>query len=113
MNIGTAVPDPDELAAAPHHCIQHISIEDSYSVGHFEREAMSLIDTLHLEQPYVTMVGGSGMYVDAVIRGLDLFPDVQPGIRAQLNSLFESPGIEALQQLLKEKDSIYFDRVDI
>ena len=113
MNIGTAVPDPEELAAAPHHCIQHISIEDTYSVGHFEREAMSLIDTLHLKQPYVTMVGGSGMYVDAVIRGLDQFPDVQLGIREQLNSLFESKGIIALQQLLKEKDPVYYDRVDI
>lgn len=112
MTIGTAVPDPEELAAATHHCIQHISIEDTYSVGHFEREAISLLDTLHQKNPYVTMVGGSGMYVDAVIRGLDQFPEVKPGIREQLNTLFESEGIEALQQLLNEKDPVYYKRVD-
>ena len=113
MTIGTAVPDPDELAAATHHCIQHISIEDTYSVGHFEREAISLLETLHQKHPYVTMVGGSGMYVDAVINGLDHFPDVTPGIREQLNELYATEGIEALQELLKEKDPVYYERVDI
>ncbi|MFT5892138.1 MAG: tRNA dimethylallyltransferase, partial [Dokdonia sp.] len=113
MTIGTAVPDPDELDAATHHCIQHISIEDTYSVGHFEREAISLLETLHQKNPYVTMVGGSGMYVDAVIRGLDYFPDVTPGIREQLNELYTTKGVEALQELLKEKDPVYYERVDI
>lgn len=113
MAIGTAVPDPDELSAATHHCIQHISIEDLYSVGHFEREAIQLIETLHKDNPYVTMVGGSGMYVDAVIKGLDEFPEVTPGIREQLLTLHKEQGIEALQALLKEKDPVYYDRVDI
>ena len=113
MAIGTAVPDSDELVAATHHCIQHISIEDTYSVGHFEREAIQLIETLHKDNSYVTMVGGSGMYVDAVIKGLDEFPEVTPGIREQLATLHKEQGIEALQKLLKEKDPIYYDRVDI
>lgn len=113
MKIGTAVPDPDELATVKHHCIQHISIEDTYSVGHFEREAIQLIETLHQKHPYVTLVGGSGMYVDAVIRGLDYFPDVTPGVREDLNTLYTTKGIEALQALLKEKDPVYYDRVDI
>ncbi len=113
MMIGTAVPDPDELDAAIHHCIQHISIEDTYSVGHFEREAITLLETLHQKHPYVTMVGGSGMYVDAVINGLDYFPDVTSGIREQLNELYTTKGIEALQELLKEKDPVYYERVDI
>jgi len=80
---------------------------------HFEREAISLLQTLHKNNPYATMVGGSGMYVDAVIRGLDQFPEVKSGIREQLNTLFESEGIEALQHLLKEKDPVYYERVDI
>lgn len=113
MAIGTAVPDPDELASATHHCIQHISIEDTYSVGHFEREAIQLIETLHQDNSCVTMVGGSGMYVDAVIKGLDEFPEVTPGIREQLSILHKEQGIEALQALLKEKDPVYYDRVDI
>lgn len=113
MKIGTAVPDPEELTAAIHHCIQHISIENTYSVGHFEREAIQLIATLHQQHPYVTLVGGSGMYVDAVIHGLDYFPDVTPGVREELNTLFTTQGIEALQALLKEKDPVYYERVDI
>lgn len=113
MYIGTAVPTPSELAAATHHFIQHISIEDNYSVGHFERQAITLLDTLFKTNNEVTMVGGSGMYVDAVIKGLDHFPDTKKGIREELIQLYEKKGIIALQELLKVKDPIYYDRVDI
>lgn len=113
MNIGTAVPEPEELAAGTHHYIQHISIEDAYSVGLFEREAIERIETLHQQHPYVTLVGGSGMYVDAVIQGLDYFPDIALGVREDLNALYATKGIEALQALLKEKDPVYYERVDI
>ena len=113
MRIGTAVPEPIELQAAQHHCIQHISIDDPYSVGHFEREALQLLDSLFKIHDQVVMVGGSGMYVDAVINGLDVFPDVLPGTREQLQNLFESEGIEALQELLKEKDPVYYEQVDL
>jgi tRNA dimethylallyltransferase len=113
MRIGTAVPEPEELQAAQHHCIQHISIDDPYSVGHFEREALQLLGSLFKIHDQVVMVGGSGMYVDAVIKGLDVFPDVLPGTREQLQNLFESEGIEALQALLKEKDPVYYEQVDL
>ncbi len=113
MYLGTAVPTPSELAAAKHHFIQHISIEDNYSVGHFEREAIALLDTLFKTDNRVTMVGGSGMYVDAVINGLDQFPDTKKGIREELILLYQEKGIIALQELLKKKDPIYYDRVDI
>lgn len=113
MRIGTAVPEPEELLAAKHHCIQHISIEDMYSVGHFEREALQLLDGLFEKHQQVVMVGGSGMYVDAIINGLDVFPDVLPGTREQLQTLFESDGIEALQRLLKIKDPVYYEQVDL
>jgi tRNA dimethylallyltransferase len=113
MRIGTAVPEAEELQAAKHHCIQHISIEDPYSVGHFEREALHILDTLFAKHQQMVMVGGSGMYVDAVINGLDVFPDVLPGIREELQQLFESDGIKALQTLLKEKDPLYYEQVDL
>lgn len=113
MYLGTAVPDPDELAAASHHFIQHLSIEDDYSVGHFEKDAIAKITELHKIYDTIVMVGGSGMYVDAVINGLDDFPDVKEGVRAQLKLKHENEGIIALQELLKEKDPIYFDQVDI
>lgn len=113
MRIGTAVPEPSELLAAQHHCIQHISIDDTYSVGHFEREALQILDSLFKAHHQLVMVGGSGMYVDAVINGLDIFPDVLPGTREQLQQLFESEGIVALQALLKEKDPVYYEQVDL
>ena len=72
MNIGTAVPSPQELASVPHHFIQHKSIFDTYSVGDFEREALLKLDTLFSEKSTALLVGGSGLYVDAVINGLDI-----------------------------------------
>ena len=113
MKIGTAVPEPEELAAAPHHFIQHISVEDDYSVGHFEKDAIALTGKLFQKYDKLVMVGGSGMYVDAVINGLDEFPDVKDGVREELKLLFEAEGIEALQELLKKEDPKYYDQVDI
>lgn len=113
MEIGTAVPDAHELAAAPHHFIQHISVEDDYSVGHFEKEAITLMQDLFQQYDELIMVGGSGMYVDAVINGLDEFPDVKAGVREELQLLFKTDGIEALQQLLKNEDPQYYKQVDI
>ncbi|RMB56154.1 tRNA (adenosine(37)-N6)-dimethylallyltransferase MiaA [Dokdonia sinensis] len=113
MKIGTAVPEPEELDAAPHHFIQHISVEDEYSVGHYEKEAIALTKKLFRKHDTLVMVGGSGMYVDAVINGLDEFPEVKNGVREELKLLLEFDGIEALQELLKEKDPVYYDQVDL
>ena len=113
MSIGTAVPDPDELKAAKHHFIQHISIHENYSVGDFERDALNRLDALYKDHTCVIMAGGSGLYTDAVIKGMDHFPDIDPEIRKNLNDLFDAKGVEALQQLLLEKDPVYFKKVDI
>ncbi|WP_035334288.1 tRNA (adenosine(37)-N6)-dimethylallyltransferase MiaA [Dokdonia sp. PRO95] len=113
MYIGTAVPEPEELNAAPHHFIQHLSVDQDYSVGHFEKDAIKKITALHKKHDTLVMVGGSGMYVDAVINGLDEFPPVKDGVRAKLKDLHESEGIEALQELLLEKDPTYYKQVDI
>lgn len=113
MNIGTAVPDASELAAAPHHFIQHLSIEDDYSVGQFEKDAVKCIAQLHAVHKTVVLVGGSGMYVDAVINGLDDFPKIIEGVRDDLKILYKTKGITYLQELLKEKDPAYYKEVDI
>ena len=113
MYIGTAVPEPEELAAAPHHFIQHLSVDDDYSVGHFEKDAIKKITQLHKQHDTLVMVGGSGMYVDAVINGLDDFPPVIEGVRATLKTMHDEQGIEALQALLLEKDPDYYKEVDI
>ena len=113
MRIGTAVPSPEELAAAPHHFIQHLSITDSYSVGDFERDAIALLDELFKEHPVVVLVGGSGLYVDAVTKGLDEFPEIAPGVRDALNQQLKNEGIASLQDELQQKDPEYYSEVDL
>ena len=104
MTIGTAVPEPKELAAAKHYFIQNRSVFDSYNVGEFERDTLEKLEVLFKENPIQIMVGGSGLYVDAVLNGLDYFPEVAPEIREALLLKLEKEGIEVLQKQLKELD---------
>lgn len=104
MYIGTAVPDPEELAAAPHHFIQNKSIHEAYSVGQFEREALQTLSKLFEKNEFAIMVGGSGLYVDAVVNGLDDFPEIAPEIRTNLNKRLTEEGLEALQKQLLALD---------
>ncbi len=113
MEIGTAVPSKEELAAAKHHFIQHISVEEEYSVGDFETEAIEKLNELFKQHNQVLMVGGSGLYVKAVLEGLDHFPKVEASVREQLNLQLEEDGIEKLQQQLKELDPVYAEKVDL
>ncbi|MCQ0110826.1 tRNA dimethylallyltransferase [Zhouia amylolytica] len=113
MYIGTAVPSEKELNEAQHHFIQHISIFDSYSVGDFERDAILKLSSLFKDNNVVVMAGGSGLYLNAVIKGLDEFPEVPEHIRTELNKLYENQGIEALQVRLKELDPVHYEKMDI
>lgn len=113
MAIGTAVPSKEELAAAPHHFIQNISIHDTYSVGDFEREALAKLDELFTDNPVQVMVGGSGLFVNAILNGLDDFPDVDPSVREQLNQDLAEKGLPYLQNMLKELDPIHYEKVAI
>ncbi len=111
MSIGTAVPDSDELQAAPHHYIQNKSIFDTYNVGDFEREALLKLDELFLKNPVQIMVGGSGLYVDAVLRGFDEFPEIDPQVRENLRVEYETKGVEFLQEKLQETDPFYYEKL--
>jgi len=113
MTIGTAVPSKQELSAAPHHFIQNKSIFEAYSVGDFERDAIALLENLFKKNQIVIMVGGSGLYVDAVVKGLDNFPKVPSEIREQLNLELNEKGLESLQNELRNADPVYFEKVDI
>lgn len=113
MSIGTAVPSTVELAAAHHHFIQHKSIHDNYSVGDFERDALKKLDELFEVKDIVIMVGGSGLYVNAVTDGLNEFPEVDSCIREKLNVELATLGIGALQIKLKKLDPNYYTKVDI
>lgn len=111
MQIGTAAPTPDELNAAPHHFIHHKSVTQPYSVGTFEKEALQKLNNLFKKHHIVIMVGGSGLYVDAVTNGLDNFPDVNPEIRQQLNTVLDEQGIETLQKQLKVLDETTYNTI--
>ena len=113
MCLGTAVPSDEELQSATHHFIQHKSIQESYSVGDFERDAMSSLQQLFKEKDVVILVGGSGLYVDAVAKGLDNFPEIDPKIRQRLNTELQENGITHLQEQLKKLDLPYYNKVDL
>jgi len=109
--IGTAVPSKKELSIIKHHFIQNKSIFDKYNVGDFEREATEKLDELFKKNPIQIMVGGSGLYIDAVIKGFDNFPQINPIIRKQIKQEYEEKGIEFLQKKLKEIDPKYYEKL--
>ena len=111
MQIGTAVPSTEELATAKHHFIQYKSIFENYTVGDFEKEAIAKLDELFVTNDYVVMVGGSGLYVDAVLKGFDDFPEVSTSVRSAVTSNYEKSGIEYLQTELEKRDPNYFSVV--
>lgn len=113
MSIGTAVPSEEELAEVPHHFIKHISITDNYNVGDYERDALQLLEEKFKTHDLLFMVGGSGLYIDAVVKGLDVFPEVNPKIREELQEIYDQKGLEPLQEKLRKLDPDYYQKVDI
>lgn len=112
MSIGTAKPHADELAAAKHHFIDSHSINTFFSTGDFEKQALGLLDEIFTRQDLAIMVGGSGLYLDAVTKGLDELPDTDMEIRARLNNLFETEGLEPIKAQLEAADPEYYAKVD-
>lgn len=108
MTIGTAVPSLAELAAAKHHFIQNKSIFENYTVGDFEKEGITKLNELFQDNDYVILVGGSGLYVDAIIKGFDEFPEIDSAIRAKITTQYEKLGVGYLQQELEHLDHAYY-----
>jgi len=113
MHIGTAAPSSEELQAAKHHFIRHKSIKDNYNVGDFEKDALQTLDALFKIHDIVIMVGGSGLYIDAVTKGLDDFPEVDQSIRETLNKELETHGLITLQNKLKTLDIQSYNTITI
>ena len=112
MKIGTATPSSEELAEVPHHFIGNLSVEDYYSIGQFEREAIAKIEELFIKNNVVIMVGGSMMYEKAVIQGLNDLPEADEINQGKLEKIFNEEGIESVQKILKKLDPEYFNIVD-
>lgn len=108
MSIGTAVPTADELQAVKHHFIQSKSIFDSFNVGDYELESINLLDQLFQTNQVVVAVGGSGLYVNALIDGLDDFPTIRNGLREEIIAQYETHGLIYLQENLALLDREYY-----
>ena len=112
MDIGTAKPSEQELAAVPHHFIGHLPMERDYSVGEYEHDALECIAGIRSRGRNVVMVGGSGLYLRAVEQGMDEFPEVPSGVREQVANLMDEKGMAGMQDMLEKLDPEYYARVD-
>ena len=112
MSIGTAVPTQLELSKIKHYCIQHKSIFDTYTVGDFRHETLLLLKKLFQNNDYVIITGGSGLYMDSIVKGIDFFPEINKNVREELNYNFNIKGVTYLQEQLSRLDPIYFSNVD-
>ena len=112
LNLGTAKPSPEELAQVPHHLIDSLSIEEEYDVRKFEQDALRILAKLFRTRNVVIMTGGSGLFADAVVKGLDEIPDVNPEVREEIIREFESRGLEWLQAEVEKSDPEFYSQAD-
>lgn len=112
MNLGTAKPSVAELQEVPHHLINSLSIWEEYDVRKFEKDALSILDEIFQKTNIAIMTGGSGLFADALVNGLDEIPDVDPEIRKQIIADFEEKGLEWLQSEVQKADPEYYELVD-
>jgi tRNA dimethylallyltransferase len=113
LNIGVARPSKEELAEVKHHFIAHIGIEDYYSVSKFETDVLDLLEKLFITHESVVMVGGSGLYVNAVCNGIDELPDPDEQLREDIENLYKTQGIEGLRAQLKILDPVFYEQIDL
>jgi len=113
MSIGTAKPDQNQLKTINHHFIGQLSISDYFNVSVYENEVLKLLKNLFIKNNIVFLVGGSGLYIDAVCKGIDDFPDPAPELRNYLKEVLAQNGIGKLQEMLQQLDPEYYTAVDI
>ncbi len=113
MKIGTAMPDTAQLAAVPHYFIGNHSIHEDYTAGKYELEALALLDELFRAHDTVLLVGGSGLYIDALCHGIDNFPDTDKALRQHLTAQLQNEGVESLRFQLKQLDEVTYRQIDL
>lgn len=112
-SIGTAVPSPGELAVVPHHFIQTRSLAEYYNASMYEFDVLHLLERLFRKHNMVFMVGGTGLYINAVCFGIDDLPTIDPVVREELANLHQKEGIGVLREELKKNDPVTYSRVDL
>lgn len=113
MNIGVAKPTLEELEVAKHHFVGHISIQDEYTAGDFERDCLAKLNDYFESNQSAILVGGSGLFIKAVLEGLDNFPKVDEKIRAELNNRLENEGLDSLKDELVKLDPVSFNSIEL
>ena len=111
--IGTAVPSAKDLARIRHHFIQCVSVKEYYNASIFENQVLERLEELYMEQDLILMVGGSGLYIDAVCEGIDDLPTVDPDLRKELKERLSKEGLDALTRQLRQLDPLSYARVDL
>lgn len=113
MQIGTARPSEFQMQEVKHHFVANISINDYYNASMYEFECISLLEKLFQKNEIVVLTGGSGLYIDAITKGIDDLPTIDPEVRSNMLSLFENEGIEGLRNRLKLVDPEYYSKADL
>ena len=113
LRIGSAPPSKEELLKIKHHFIQNISVKDSYNISKFEIDANKKINELFKYHDKIIVVGGSGLYANALFNGIDEIPETSEKTRLEIQNLYNDKGIEYLKDDLYKKDETYFNYVDL
>lgn len=112
LKIGSAMPDPSQLKAIPHHLIGHLSIKDYYNASMYEKHALAVLKSLFRKSDHAVLCGGSGLYIDTLCRGIDVMPDPEPFVRKKVQGVYREEGLAGLRQWLKKIDPEYYSEVD-
>ena len=112
LPIGTAAPTKEEQAEVQHHMIHNLNVEDKYDVADYENDVLQLLKKLFIKHDFVVLTGGSGLFIDAVCKGLDSIPDISDETRNRVNKLYEEGGLFALQNEVQRLDHEYYNIVD-
>ena len=112
LPIGTAAPTKEEQSEVQHHMIHNLNVEDKYDVADYENDVLALLKKLYINYDTVVLTGGSGLFIDAVCKGLDSIPDISDEVRNKVNKLYEEGGLFALQNEVQRLDPEYYNIVD-
>ena len=112
LPIGTAAPTKEEQSEVQHHMIHNLNVEDKYDVADYENDVLALLKKLYINYDTVVLTGGSGLFIDAVCKGLDSIPDISDEVRNKVNKLYEEGGLFALQNEVQHLDPEYYNIVD-
>lgn len=113
LNIGVGRPSKDELSQVKHHLIANIDIQQHYHTADFERDALKILEDIYTEKEVAVVCGGTGLYIQTLVDGIDNMPEIQIEIRQQLNKRFEEEGILFLQEFIQKNDPELLSSIDI